>query len=126
MKVDYDKNEVSLFVDPELSQNEPKADAVVVGEEGALKAGLKAISLRNRSGFKGNIGNFRFAKNWEGVIGEQYHINSCIRKGDKAEVQLYPPFLMLCLNIVILYDGDSCLFGIAIFQFCLLSKITFV
>jgi hypothetical protein len=35
-----------------------------------LKAGLKAISLRNRSGFKGNIGNFRFAKNWEGVIGE--------------------------------------------------------
>ncbi len=55
LKVDYDKNEVSLFVDPELSQNEPKADAVVVGEEGALKAGLKAISFRNRSGFKGNV-----------------------------------------------------------------------
>ena len=70
LKVDYNKNEVSLFVDPELSQNEPKADAVVVGEEGALKAGLKAISFRNRSGFKGNIGNFRFAKDWAGAIGK--------------------------------------------------------
>jgi len=70
LKVDYDKNEVSLFVDPELNQNEPKADAVVAGEEGALKAGLKAISFRNRSGFKGNIGNFRFARDWAGVIGK--------------------------------------------------------
>ena len=66
LKVDYDKNEVSLFVDPELNQNEPKADAVVAGEEGALKAG----SFRNRSGFKGNIGNFRFARDWAGVIGK--------------------------------------------------------
>ena len=47
-----------------------KADAVVAGEEGALKAGLKAISFRNRSGFKGNIGNFRFARDWAGVIGK--------------------------------------------------------
>lgn len=70
LKVDYDKNEVSLFVDPELNQNELKADAVVAGEEGALKAGLKAISFRNRSGFKGNIGNFRFARDWAGVIGK--------------------------------------------------------
>ena len=70
LKVDYDKNEVSLFVDPELNQNEPKADAVVAGEEGALKAGLKAISFRNRSGFKGNIGNFRFARDWAGAIGK--------------------------------------------------------
>ena len=46
LKVDYDKNEVSLFVDPDLNQNEPKADVVVAGEEGALKAGLKAISFR--------------------------------------------------------------------------------
>ena len=70
LKVDYIKNEVSLFIDPELGQNEPKADAVVVGEEGALKAGLKSISLRNRNGLKGNIGNFRFAENWAGVIGK--------------------------------------------------------
>ena len=70
LKVDYDKNEVSLFVDPDLNQNEPKADVVVAGEEGALKAGLKAISFRNRSGFKGNIGNFRFARDWAGAIGK--------------------------------------------------------
>ncbi len=31
-KVDYTKNEVSLFVDPELGQSEPKADIVVTGE----------------------------------------------------------------------------------------------
>lgn len=70
LKVDYNKNEVSLFVDPALSGEEPKADAVAVGEEGALKAGLKAISFRNRSGYKGNIGNFRFAKSWAGAIGK--------------------------------------------------------
>lgn len=71
LKVDYDKNEVSLFINPELGQKEPKADVVIAGEEGALKAGLKAISLRNRSGFKGNVGNFRFAKDWVGAIGNQ-------------------------------------------------------
>lgn len=70
MKIDYDKNEVSLFVDPELSNEEPKADAVAVGEEGALKAGLKAFSIRNRNGMKGNIGNFRFANTWAGAIGK--------------------------------------------------------
>ena len=70
LKVDYTKNEVSLFVDPELGQSEPKADIVVTGEEGALKAGLKSVALRNRNGFKGNIGNFRFAKDWAGAIGK--------------------------------------------------------
>lgn len=70
MKLDFDKNQVSLFIDPTLSAEEPKADAVVDGEEGALKASLKAISFRNRSGYQGNIGNFRFAKSWAGVIGK--------------------------------------------------------
>ena len=70
LKVDYTKNEVSLFVDPELGQSEPKADIVVTGEEGALKAGLKSVALRNRNGFKGSIGNFRFAKDWAGAIGK--------------------------------------------------------
>lgn len=70
LKLDYDKNEASLFIDPVLNGEEPKADAVAVGEEGALKAGLKAISFRNRSGYKGNIGNFRFAKSWAGAIGK--------------------------------------------------------
>ena len=70
LKVDYTKNEVSLFVDPELGQSEPKANIVVTGEEGALKAGLKSVALRNRNGFKGNIGNFRLAKDWAGDIGK--------------------------------------------------------
>lgn len=70
LKLDYDKNQASLFIDPELTSEEPKADAIVDGEEGALKAGLKAISVRNRSGYKGNIGNFRFAKTWTEAIGK--------------------------------------------------------
>mgnify|MGYP006895685537 FL=1 len=53
-----------------MGQSEPKADIVVTGEEGALKAGLKSVALRNRNGFKGNIGNFRFAKDWAGAIGK--------------------------------------------------------
>ncbi len=85
LKVDYDKNEVSLFVDPDLNQNEPKADVVVAGEEGALKAGLKAISFRNRSGFKGNIGNFRFARDWAGAIGKIIeYINLLNRRGGRV------------------------------------------
>lgn len=69
LKVDYNNNQVSLFVNPDLTSEEPKADAILNGEEGALKAGLRAISFRNRSGYAGNIGNFRFAKSWTDAIG---------------------------------------------------------
>jgi len=69
LKVDYDKNQVSLFINPDLTKEEPKAEIIVDGEEGALKAGLKAVSFRNRSGYVGNIGNFRFAKTWADAIG---------------------------------------------------------
>ena len=70
LKVDYDKNQASLFVNPELSKKEPKATLVADGEENDLKNGLKGISFRYRRGYKGRVGNFRFADNWATAIGK--------------------------------------------------------
>lgn len=70
LKVDYDNNQASLFIDPELSKKEPKASLVANGEEGDLKNGLKSISFRYRNGYKGEVGNFRFASDWVSAIGK--------------------------------------------------------
>lgn len=59
-----------LFVNPELSKKEPKATLVADGEENDLKNGLKGISFRYRRGYKGRVGNFRFADNWATAIGK--------------------------------------------------------
>lgn len=69
LKIDFDKNQASLFVDPELKDKEPAADAVAT-EEGALKSGIKGIMFKNRNNYAGNIGNFRFTDSWAGVIGK--------------------------------------------------------
>lgn len=70
MKVDYTKNQVALFVDPPLKNEEPTPDAVVNGDSNAFKAGIKAISVRNNHSFRGNTGNFRFVKSWSDIIAE--------------------------------------------------------
>ncbi len=70
LKIDYNKNEASLFVNPELSAEEPQADAVVNGGEDILKHAIRSIGFRNRSGYQGNIGNFRLSKNWGGVVSQ--------------------------------------------------------
>lgn len=69
LKIDFDKGQASLFVDPELKDKEPVANAVAT-EEGALKAGIKGIMFKNRNNYAGNIGNFRFTDSWAGVIGK--------------------------------------------------------
>lgn len=69
LKIDFDKGQASLFVDPELKDKEPAANAVAT-EEGALKAGIKGIMFKNRNNYAGNIGNFRFTDSWAGVIGK--------------------------------------------------------
>ena len=68
VKVDYSANQLSLFINPDLEASEPVADVIVNGDEGALTAGLRAFSVRNRSGYAGNIGNFRFTKSWTDVF----------------------------------------------------------
>lgn len=65
LKMDYDNQTVSLFVDPELGGEEPEASCVVEGDEGnALKHAIRGITFRNRGGFEGNVGSFRFVKTW--------------------------------------------------------------
>ena len=69
LKIDFAKNQASLFIDSELKDQEPTPDAVAT-EEGVLKAGIKGIMLKNRNNYAGNIGNFRFTDSWAGIIGK--------------------------------------------------------
>lgn len=65
LKIDYDNQTASLFVDPTSFDAEPEADAVAQGdEENVLKHAIRGISLRNRSGNNGNVGNIRLARTW--------------------------------------------------------------
>lgn len=72
LKLDYKKNEVSLFVDPALTTEEPQPDVVAKGDDGnnKLKGGIRSISLRNRNDITGNVGNFRLSSSWAGVIAQ--------------------------------------------------------
>ena len=75
LKLDYANQKVSLFVDPELTAEEPaEASCVAEGDaENVLKHAIRSISFRNRSGFIGNVGNFRWCNSWAGVIAETYY-----------------------------------------------------
>ena len=57
LKLDYANQKVSLFVDPELSAEEPaEASCIAEGDaENVLKHAIRALSFRNRSGFIGNV-----------------------------------------------------------------------
>jgi hypothetical protein len=72
LKLDYANQKVSLFVDPELSAEEPaEASCIAEGDaENVLKHAIRALSFRNRSGFIGNVGNFRWCNSWAGIIAE--------------------------------------------------------
>lgn len=70
VKVDYDKQEVALFVNPELSKKEPKPVMTVKAEEGELKHGIKGISYNYRKSYRGAVGGFRFADTWAAAIGQ--------------------------------------------------------
>ena len=72
LKLDYKKNEVSLFVDPILTAEEPQPDVVAKGDDdkNKLKGPIRSISFRNRNDLVGNIGNFRFTSSWAGVIAQ--------------------------------------------------------
>ena len=46
------------------------ADVQIADAENVLKHAIRSISFRNRSGFIGNVGNFRWCNSWAGVIAE--------------------------------------------------------
>ncbi|MFV0325839.1 MAG: hypothetical protein ACK5LF_15910 [Bacteroides xylanisolvens] len=66
LKLDYDKKQASIFIDPQLKGKEPKPNAQVISE-GSISA-IKAIALKNSKNYSGNIGNFRFADSWKEII----------------------------------------------------------
>lgn len=72
LKLDFTSQKVSLFVDPELDTEEPtKAACTIMGDaENALKHAIRSVSFRNRAGYVGQIGNFRWCDSWAGVIAQ--------------------------------------------------------
>lgn len=72
LKLDFDGQKVSLFVDPKLDAQEPaEAACSVAGDtENALKHAIRSVSFRNRAGYAGQIGNFRWSNSWAGVIAQ--------------------------------------------------------
>ncbi len=72
MKLDYANQTVSLYIDPKPDGGEPtEADCEVTGDaENVLKHPIRSVSFRNRSGYNGNVGNFRWSSNWAGVIAQ--------------------------------------------------------
>lgn len=69
LKLDYDNQKVQLYVDPKPGVGEPaEADCTVKGdEENVLKHAIRSVSFRNRSGYNGQVGNFRWCNSWAGV-----------------------------------------------------------
>ena len=68
IKLDYAKNEASLFINPDLNDEEPKADIVTDGGDHVLEHPMRSVSFRNRYGHVGNVGNFRLSNSWAGVL----------------------------------------------------------
>ncbi|WP_291591556.1 hypothetical protein [Bacteroides sp.] len=70
LKMDFAKQEMSLFINPELTAGEPAPELVAKAEPGEIKNAIKGIYYRHRRGCDGAIGNFRFSNNWVTVIGK--------------------------------------------------------
>ena len=68
LKLDYAKQTVSLFVDPKAGEEEPAACTVAMpDDEHPLKHAIRSISLRNRSGHAGSVGNIRLTGSWASI-----------------------------------------------------------
>lgn len=67
LKLDYDSQSASVFVDPDLSAAEPEPAISVTAVEKELKHAVRGINLRDGNLFEGNIGNFRITRSWEAL-----------------------------------------------------------
>ena len=67
IKVDYNTQQASLFINPNLAGEEPEAVAVANVGDSELKHAIRAISFRDRNSYRGRIGNFRLAQSWEAL-----------------------------------------------------------
>lgn len=69
LKLDYDNQSASLFVDPNVETEPEQPDCIAVGdEENVLKHAIRSISLRIRSGNDGYVGNIRLARTWSDLF----------------------------------------------------------
>ena len=62
---------VVMAMEPAAVYAEEPAEASCIAEgdaENVLKHAIRAVSFRNRSGFIGNVGNFRWCNSWAGII----------------------------------------------------------
>lgn len=67
LKIDYNTSLASLFINPDLSAGEPEPAAVANAGDSSLKHSIRALMVRDYYGYKGLIGNFRIARNWESL-----------------------------------------------------------
>lgn len=70
LKMDFTKQEMALFVNPDLNGTEPQPTLVSKAEPGEIKNGIRSIYVRQRRNYEGALGNFRFADTWAGAIGK--------------------------------------------------------
>lgn len=68
--MDIAKQEMALFIDPQLTAEEPTPELVAKGEPGEIKNAIKGIYFRYRRGCDGAVGGFRFSNNWATAIGK--------------------------------------------------------
>ena len=66
LKLDYSAQTLSLFIDPQLGGDEPKADLSIDHSEVLAGKGtsIKGLSITNCHNFNGVVGGFRFVKTW--------------------------------------------------------------
>lgn len=70
IKYDFDSKLATLYINPQISEIEPKADATIMIDDKLLQRnGIRAFTLRQRSIYACDLGGIRFAKSWKSAIG---------------------------------------------------------
>ena len=67
LKLDFNNQCASIFVDPDLSAAEPEANLTAKAVEKELKHAIRGFNLRNGNSYDGNLGNFRMTQSWEAL-----------------------------------------------------------
>lgn len=65
LKLDYANQCSALWINPDLAAGETEPDLIVKNTaENPLKSAIRGVTLRNRNGLEGSIGNMRLTRNW--------------------------------------------------------------
>lgn len=71
LKYNMDNGNIDLFVNPQINQKEPKMAQASANNSDlvATSAGIRSITLKQRTNHSVTLGGFRFAKSWKAAIG---------------------------------------------------------